>query len=674
MTISTNDIQVETLLKWKASKEVVTKLGPRLLRKADATPEFWVAWRANKVALKEAGISVTQKFDDPSAYEVCWWQVLPKDVLEERQKSLEASRAVNADIVIPAPAGCEYLPFQKAGIAIAATRPNNLLGDDMGLGKTVQAIGLINYVQDISRVLIVTKASLKLNWLRELKKWLVRPLSIGIADAGCFPTTDIVIINYDICRKFQKRLENFWDLVVCDEAHFLKSRKALRTKSVFGYKPSRKEAAEGILPSSGIPAKRKLLLTGTPFENKPVELYPLLSYLLAEKCMSRSAYEKRFCGANLNGNFWNPNGATHLDELNKWLRETVLIRRLKRDVLKELPPKTRIIVELDPSGAESVVSNEQKVCEKYEHELSTAQVQIEMIKTLESDEEYNLQLKELKKRFYIPFNEISKVRHETALAKLPMAIQALKDDVEESGKKIVVFAHHRDVLEGLAKEFPDSVLITGDTPLDERDRMVQQFQNDPACGPFFGSIRATGEGLTLTAAYLCWFFEEDWVPGKISQCEDRLHRIGQRDNVLVKHGVLKGSMDAKMVTTTVRKQEILDCALDDKKQEMITEPVLVPRHMSLATRKQIKIEASVVTVEQREACLFIIKTFNADRLKLDGSDDDEIGLVDQWLGKALAKKEILTAMEAVLARKICQRYHKLFSFDLKQCGGFTENL
>ena len=530
MTVTTEGIDVEKLLKWSKAKEVQTKKGPRYLRKAKLEEgcEFWHLWATSKSALQAAGISVSRELDN-TTWSACWWQELSAEELAKRESSFTASRATDSDIVIPAPAGCAFLPFQKAGIAIATTRKHNLLADEMGLGKSVMALGLVNFHADIHRVLIVTKASLKANWYRECKKWLTRPMSVGIADASCFPSTDVVVINFDICHKFTKRMEFFWDLVVIDESHYVKNARSRRAKSIIGYKPTRNELAAGMQASSGIPARRKLMLTGTPFENKPAELYPLLRYLLEDQCMSKSAFEKKYCGAGFSGFGWQANGASNLEGLNRWLRETVMIRRLKRDVLKELPPKTRMIVELESDSVKSVVTNEQKVCAKYEADLAKAQVEFELIKTLESDMEYDTRRKDLNKQFYIPFNEISKVRHETALSKVKLAADAIQSDMDEIGSgKILVFAHHSDVLNGLAKHFPNSVTITGETSLADRDARVQRFQNDVNCGPFFGSIRATGEGLTLTAASLVIFVEEDWVPGKISQCEDRCVFAGQK--------------------------------------------------------------------------------------------------------------------------------------------------
>jgi len=190
---------------------------------------------------------------------------------EQKAAAREQSRATDAAIDIPAPTGLTYLPYQKAGIAYAINRANCLIGDEMGLGKTIQAIGVINADPTIRRVLVICPASLKINWLREMNRWLVIPHRIAIAN-GTFPTEDIVIINYDILKKHAASLRAMaWDLLIIDEAHYLKNPKALRTIEVLG--KYNKDLSKAITP---IPAKQKIFLTGTPITNRPIELWPIL--------------------------------------------------------------------------------------------------------------------------------------------------------------------------------------------------------------------------------------------------------------------------------------------------------------------------------------------------------------------------------------------------------------
>src|SRR3972149_6701754 len=121
---------------------------------------------------------------------------------QAREQTITASRATTADVAIPAPDGLEYLPFQCAGIGFALDRSATLIADEMGLGKTIQTVGIINADASIKRVLVICPASLKLNWRRELTKWLVRPLTIGIASTQEWPeAADIVICNWDIASK-----------------------------------------------------------------------------------------------------------------------------------------------------------------------------------------------------------------------------------------------------------------------------------------------------------------------------------------------------------------------------------------------------------------------------------------------------------------------------------------
>jgi len=178
----------------------------------------------------------------------------------------------------------------------------------------VQAIGVINADESVRRVLVVCPASLKINWLRELKKWLVRPLEVGIADSKCFPSTDIVVINYDIAQKYERSLAAGWDLMIVDEAHYLKNPKALRTRFILGHRARRPADSK-----SGIPARRKIFLTGTPICNRPVELWPILHALDAVAWPNFFKYAERYCGARQQwtgrGYAWDFRGASNLTEL-----------------------------------------------------------------------------------------------------------------------------------------------------------------------------------------------------------------------------------------------------------------------------------------------------------------------------------------------------------------------
>ena len=572
MTATVNGIEIETLLRWGRPKECETKNGPRVLRTARPDEAFWELWNTSQGALRSMGVSVSK--DLTEQWQVCWWAMLDAAEVERRAKSLENSRAVAANIVVPAPEGFEYRGYQLAGIRYALEREGTYFADEMGLGKTIEAIGCINALPKVSRVLVVTKASLKIQWHRELTAWLTRPMTVGISDAQCFPSTDVVVINYDITHKYSKKLEFMWDMVILDEAHYVKSRKARRSKAILGYKPSRKELAEGMQSTSGIPARYRIALSGTPLENSTIELFSVLNYLCPEKFPSRWKFESQFFYGNSNGFGYKVEGVKDFDKLQKYLRESCVIRRLKRDVAKEMPSKTRVIVNLDTKGVEQIVRRERELEQSHAKTMVEAQADYEMAKCVEEDG-YKDAISKLRKRCSVAFEEMARVRHEDAVAKVPKVIEEIENDIEERGNaKILVFAHHADVLQAFKDHFPKSVLYSGaETNQSKRQALVDKFQNDPDCGPFFGSIRAAGEGLNLTAASLVGFAEEDWVPSKMLQCEDRAHRIGQKDNVLVKHWVVPGTMDANMAAACVAKQNEADAALDDKPD--MDEPQLV---------------------------------------------------------------------------------------------------
>ncbi len=534
-------------------KRVRTRNGERMLQTAPATQEFWDAWNANKPEMKREGYSCSKS---NGTWQVCLWKSLPNQIKLEQQEARAASRAFDSDFVVDSPDGLDYLPYQRAGIAFGAGRRNTLIGDEMGLGKTIQAIGIIN-ARKLKRVLIICPASLRLNWRNEMAKWLVEPLSIGVVQGDDFPKTDVVVINYDVLHRHHDVLRaNEWDLLVADEVHYMKNPKTRRTREVLGYKN------KDVVEVEAIPAKQKVFLTGTPIVNRPIELFPILNALDSENWGSFWDYAKRYCNANKNKFGWDFSGASNLDELQNRLRETVLIRRLKKDVLTELPAKRRQVVVMPANGALSVVKAENKKWEELQFEIDKLKEQVILSKASSDPKDYEDAVAALKNTSAVAFEEMSGLRHKTALAKTPYVIEHLKDIIE-TGTKVVCFAHHKDVINQICEALGDvAVSLTGDTAMEKRQAAVERFQNDESCKVFVGSITAAGVGLTLTASSNVVFAELDWVPGNISQAEDRCHRIGQNDAVLVQHLVLDGSFDQRFVDTLIAKQVVIDAALD----------------------------------------------------------------------------------------------------------------
>jgi superfamily II DNA or RNA helicase len=479
--------------------------------------------------------------------------------LDAQEGVIELSRAADVDMIIPAPAGQVYLPFQKAGIAYANKMGNALIGDDMGLGKTIQAIGVSNSDAGARRILIICPASLKINWAREWAAWDVKGLSVGTVDGGKVAqwpaSADVVIINFDLVGKHLAALRATpWDILIVDEAHNLRNPKALRTKRILGMR-----AKDGSFEAEPLPAKRLLFLTGTAIVNRPVELWPLISALAPTKFNNFFAFAKRYCGAVNDGYGWNFKGATNLHELQNELRASCMVRRLKADVLKELPPKTRQIIRLD---AADIAKAERKTLIKIRDKL--AELEAEKILAFLADDRdaYDHAVTRLKDAGRAAFEEMAELRHATSVAKVPHVVALVKEALEQG--KVILFAHHKDVVAAYAQAFgAAAVVIDGSTPIAQRQAAVDRFQSDDSCTVAVISILAGGVGLTLTASSHVIFAELDWVPGNVSQAEDRAHRYGQKDNVLVWHVVVDGTIDAHMAKVLVFKQGVIDKALND---------------------------------------------------------------------------------------------------------------
>jgi len=596
----------------------------------------------------------------------------------KQAESRELSRANNADIEIPVPAGLQYLPYQKAGIAYAMSRPNTLIADEMGLGKTVMAIGVVNADETVRRVLIVCPASLKINWQREFTKWSVRPYSIGIANGGKFPTDDVVICNYDILTKNLEAIQAVqWDVLIADECHYAKNKKAQRSKALYS-----------------IQAKRRLFLTGTPIVNRPVELFPIVNALDPKTFGNFMKYALRYCGAERTRWGWDFSGATNLEELQDKLRTTIMVRRLKRDVLTELPAKRRQVIEFPANGCAAVIRAEVDAAAHFEDMLAELRARVALADAADDEEGYREAVEELRHSTRSAFTEMSKLRHETAVAKIPYVIEHVRECVESSGK-VIVFAHHLDVLNALVEAFGnEAVCLQGCTPQKERQEAVDLFQNDPSVKVFVGSITAAGVGITLTASSHVIFAELDWVPGNVTQAEDRAHRIGQQNSVLVQHLVLEGSLDATMARTIVAKQEAIDGALNNQYNVEELEDAALREIRSAAADAEAEAkwnaehpkperkERKPRQKKQRAVEVFTetqIAAMNTALMTLAGMCDgaetrDNVGFnkFDAFVGRSLAMGGIHTSGQAELAKSILKKYHRQIGDGLI-CAIYGEN-
>jgi SWI/SNF-related matrix-associated actin-dependent regulator 1 of chromatin subfamily A len=484
-------------------------------------------------------------------------------VMREHLDRLAKSRAVDATIDVPCPPGLAYEPYQRAGISYALQRKDTLVADEPGLGKTIEALGFVNKLASTAKsVLVVGPANLAFNWRNEAAAWLVDDWQVFIPRTGSdeVPATSgriLVVTSYEkVSGKkttpFMKSLQRVWDVAIFDEAHALKNPTSKRSQAVLGER--------GLLWRS----HRSLFLTGTPMENFPKEIWPIAAALCPAKFGDWWAFAKRYCGLHQEnrgeGVAWVATGGTNLGELQQRLRSTFMVRRLKTDVMKELPPKRRQLVVLGDEEIDWSAHPEfKKWRECYERAWEAALAKVESAKTTA---EYRSAVRSLDAVTGVAFTETSDLRHKTALLKLPMCVKYLDDLLASTTDSVVVFAHHNDVLEKLHDHFrDDSVLLYGGTPMKDREEVIRSFQAGEK-RIFLGSLKAAGVGITLHRACIAVFVEGDWVPATMSQAEDRLCRKGQTKMVHVIHLALNFSLDVNMSRKVIAKQNAIDKALD----------------------------------------------------------------------------------------------------------------
>ena len=493
-------------------------------------------------------------------------------IMKQHLIMLERSRAVDSNLVVPCPPGLEYLPYQKAGISYSLQRKDSLNGDQPGLGKTIQALGFINIIKP-KTVLIVAPATLAFNWKLEAEKWLMEPYTIFIPSSSFDKIPDaerlFVITNYEKLvgrsrggnereTEFSESLKRVWDVAIFDEAHAIKNPQSKRSQAVLG--------EFGLMRR----AHRTLFLTGTPIENYPKEIWPIAASICPAKFGDWWDFARRYCGLHkeMHGTkaAWVTTGSSHLSELQQRLRATFMVRRLKHDVLKELPPKRRQLVVLGDKQIDWSEHPEFKRWKEiYERQYEEALARIEAAK---SNAEHKAAVKALDAFVGVAFQEMSDFRHKTALAKLPMCLAYIDELLNANNDSIVIFAHHKDVLAKIAEHYyDDCVVLYGDTPMADRGGIVKSFQ-DGEKRIFVGGLKAAGAGITLTRASTVIFVEIDWNPATLSQAEDRLCRYGQKKMVHVLHLVLNNTLDVNMSQRTIAKQTNIDKALDNLPEQM----------------------------------------------------------------------------------------------------------
>lgn len=449
----------------------------------------------------------------------------------------DLSRAMDAELPPIQGLGGELLPFQRAGVAyIERIGGRAIVGDEMGLGKTPEALAYLQLHPELRPAVLVVPASIKIHWARHIDRWLSEGKRRAVLEGRTpqpelLTDIDIAIVNYDILSGWADTLREWgYKIIIFDEAHYLKTMQFGKN----GVKKSSLRAAAAYVLVQG--CEKVLFLTGTPAMNKPAELFPLLHMTDPAAWPDFFSFAIRYCGGFRDSNgYWQFGGASNLDELSDKVR-AVMIRRLKRDVLKELPPKRRatVIVPLDNRREYEAILHDTAEW-LYENPGSNAN----------------------------HLAKIEQLKQAALRGKLSSAIAWIRDQIA-NGEKLVVFAHHKFAIEALMDAFGDqAVKLTGETSQADRQTAVDRFQNDPSVRLFVGNILAAGVGITLTAASNVAFLELMWRPGDHSQAEDRIYRIGQEaTSVTAWYLLAEETIDEDICELLEGKRQVLEMALD----------------------------------------------------------------------------------------------------------------
>ncbi|XP_061464906.1 DNA annealing helicase and endonuclease ZRANB3 isoform X2 [Rhineura floridana] len=444
------------------------------------------------------------------------------------------------------------LPFQKKGIVFALERGGRcMIADEMGLGKTIQAIAISYYYRNEWPLLIVVPSSLRYPWVDEIEKWIPElcPEDIIIiqnkTDIWRIPSSKVTVLGYGLLTSDAKTLidtlykQNF-KVVVVDESHYMKSRNAARSKILLPIVQN---------------AIRAILLTGTPALGRPEELFMQLEALCPRKFGTWPEYAKKYCDARVRffgkRQQWDCRGASNLDELHQLL-SNIMIRRLKNEVLTQLPPKIRQRIPFDLPQTAAMELNAS--FDEWEKLMRASDLD-----STESD-------------FVQVMGLITRMFKQTAIAKAGAVKDYIRLLLENDKLKFLVFAHHLSMLQACTEAVIESkvryIRIDGSVPSAGRINLVNQFQKDPDTRVAILSIQAAGQGLTFTAATHVVFAELYWDPGHIKQAEDRAHRIGQCSSVNIHYLIAKGTLDPLMWGMLNRKAKVTGTTLNGKKEKL----------------------------------------------------------------------------------------------------------
>lgn len=477
---------------------------------------------------------------EPEVQEIVLKEVRWLALLEQRKSEIEEIKLkTETDFHVPGMKK-EMYAYQKIGVEfLIKSGGKAIIADSMGLGKTVQAIAYVKY-SGFNRVLVVSPASVKGVWENEVKKWtnLKTYVIDSKTDLSDIPADiHFWIINYDLLKKMLPQLLKIhFDCIIADEAHFVKSLSAIRSK---------------VLRQLSRVTEKLVLLTGTPLLSRPSELFSLLNMVDQKNWSNFREYTRKYCDIKMTRYGVDISGASNTAELHERIKR-YFIRRHKDDVLKELPPKILIDV---PSTLDKDTWKQYELAER-----NLASYLRSYQGKQPPDIAKMLQAEKLAK--------LGVLRMLSSMGKVKMAIEFV-ESIIESGDKVLVFGSFQEPLDRLKEVFKDkAVMITGRTPINERGGIVEAFQKDKNIQVFLGGFKSAGVGLTLTAASNFVALDLPWNPADLQQSIDRCHRIGSTANsVNVFRLIAPETIDEDMRNLLDEKQDTFDKVIDGKSAE-----------------------------------------------------------------------------------------------------------
>lgn len=461
------------------------------------------------------------------------------------------------DIEIPASLDSVLRYYQKTGYKWLKTLDNykfgGILADDMGLGKTIQMLSIIaGYIDENKEEkrasIVICPSSLTLNWQNESQKFTNKLKTMvirgnaqerkeQIKNIGKY---DLIITSYDLLKRdieFYKEIKYAFRFAITDEAQYLKNSNTQNAKAV-------KE----------IVADTRYALTGTPIENSLAELWSIFDYIMPGYLF---AYKK------FKTEFEVPIVKEENQKAMKKLRmliEPFILRRTKKEVLTELPEKTITVLN------NQMKEEQEKIYLNY---LAQAKQDIAETINVKGFERSHIQvLSALTRLRQICCHPSLFIKdYKEGSSKLEQCIEIIKDAIE-SGHKILLFSGYTSMFEIIEKELNKNGIsyfkLTGATKVDERIRMVDEFNESKDIKVFLISLKAGGTGLNLTGADMVIHYDPWWNASAENQATDRAYRIGQKNNVQVYKLITKNSIEEKIYELQKKKSTLIDNVLDTR--------------------------------------------------------------------------------------------------------------